>query len=80
MILSQYDEDLCWSLYCAYASNPLAELGSFEEFLNKYKTKSTKTETETKTEPGMNSQQMKRQLDNATAILSGFKPPMKGGG
>lgn len=79
MILSQYDEDLCWSLYCAYASNPLAELGSFEEFLNKYRT-STQTRNKDNAEPGMNNQQMKRQLDNATAILSGFKPPMKGGG
>lgn len=79
MILSQYDEDLCWSLYCAYASNPLAELGSFEEFLNKYRT-SAQTRNKDNAEPGMNSQQMKRQLDNATAILSGFKPPMKGGG
>lgn len=79
MILSRYDEDLCWSLYCAYASNPLAELGSFEEFLSKYHT-STQTRNKDNAELGMNSQQMKRQLDNATAILSGFKPPMKGGG
>jgi hypothetical protein len=77
-ILNQYDEDKRWSLYLASVANPFTEQQTFNEFLEK--SKAPKAVTSKKIEPGLNEQQMKKQLDGANKILSGFVPPMKGGG
>lgn len=66
-ILSQNEEDKCWSLYLAAVSNPMAEVGSFDEFMKNSK-------------PKKNSLQIKRvdlktQVMKAEKLLSGFIPP-----
>lgn len=72
-ILSQYDEDMSWSLYCAFVANSFSNVGSFDDFL-----KNCKTPVE-QNEQVMNGQQIRKQLDKADKLLSGFVPPAEGG-
>jgi hypothetical protein len=67
-----------WSLYLASVANPFTEQLTFNEFLEK--SKAPKAVTSNKVEEGLNERQIKKQLDGANKILSGFVPPMKGGG
>lgn len=66
-ILSQSEEDRCWSLYLAIVSNPFAEAGSFDDFMKKNKPKKAK--------PQIKKFDSKMQVMKAQKILSGFKPP-----
>lgn len=75
-ILNQHDEDMCWSLYCASAANPLSDTGSFEEFLKKFKTSTTKDNRQYG--EGVDNGQMEKQLNKADEMLKGFAPPIKG--
>lgn len=63
---------MCWSLYCASVANSFSNAGSFEDFLKKCKTPVERNEQE------LNSIQIKKQLDKADRLLSGFVPPVKG--
>lgn len=71
--MSQYDEDMCWSLYCASVADSFSDTGSFEDFLKKLKTPTERNGQE------LDSKQIQKQLDNADKLLSGFVPPTKGG-
>lgn len=77
-ILSQNDEDRCWSLYLASVSNPLTEEITFNDFLKKLRTPVSKVQKEV--EQGLNDKQMKAQLEKATKLLNGFIPPSERGG
>lgn len=77
-ILSQYDEDRCWSLYLASVSNPFTEEMTFDDFLKKTRTPVSKVQKEV--EQGLNEKQMEVQLEKATKLLSGFIPPSERGG
>ena len=72
-ILSQNDEDMCWTLYFASVANSLSNAGSFEDFLKKSKTPIEQNEQE------LSSRQIQKQLDKADQLLSGFTPSVKEG-
>ena len=71
-ILSQSEEEKCWSLYLAVVSNPFAEAGSFDDFMKKNKQK--------KAEPQIKKFDSKMQIMKAQKILSVFKPLQDRGG
>lgn len=72
-ILSQSEEEKCWSLYLAVVSNPFAEAVSFDEFMKKTKPKKAKADLKNFTKKS----EIEKQVFKATKILSGFKPPQK---
>lgn len=76
-ILSQHDEDRCWSLYLSTVANPFSETTTFEEFLKKARTPVQNSSKEI--EQSLNEKQMEKQLEKATKLLNGFVP-MTGGG
>ena len=79
-ILNQDNEDKQWDLYCAITSNPFAEdIGSFEEFKQRFNNSASSGEKTEQTEQVMNGEQIKSQVEKANKILNGFVPPMKGG-
>ncbi len=75
-ILSQQDEDKCWSLYLACIANPLTEEVTFEDFLKKC----TKKRPEpAKQDKQKKKQDPKKQVLAAERLLKSFIPPKKGG-
>lgn len=80
-ILSQQDEEKCWSLYLSCVANPFSEEITFEDFLKKYGTKTEPTEQKLNKKGNkpkkMNLQQ---QVLKAEKLLNGFVPPGKKGG
>lgn len=76
--MGQENEDKLWNLYCAITANAFADkVGSFEDF--KQRTMSTPQKHE-RSEPETGKVQIKKQIEKANKILSGFAPPAKGGG
>ena len=69
-ILSQNEEELCWSLYLAAVSNPVVEVGSFDEFMKNSKPKKTSRQ--------IKRVDLKTQVMKAEKMLSGFIPPSRG--
>lgn len=81
MILEKNVEEQQWNLYCAISANALADdIGSFDEFRNKLNHPTNAVPTVEQTEPTLNRSQMDLQVEKANKLLSGFIPPMKGGG
>lgn len=75
--MEQDNEDKQWNLYCAITANAFADdVGNFEEFKQKF---GEKKENE-QTEPTLNNNQIKMQLEKSNKILQGFVPSVKGGG
>ena len=72
-ILSQHDEDMCWSLYCASVANSFSNAGSFEDFLKRSKAPIEQNEQE------LSGSQIQEQLDKADKLLNSFTPSVKGG-
>lgn len=70
-ILSQNEEDKCWSLYLAAVSNPASEVGSFADFMNRIKPVNIKQLVK-KPVARFDS---KSQIIKAEKILKNFKPP-----
>lgn len=82
MILEQNDEEHQWNLYCAVSANAFAgDIGTFDEFRYKLNHPQRKEMDKTEqSEPSMNKSQIMLQVEKSKKLLSGFVPPMKGGG
>lgn len=80
-ILSQYDEDKCWSLYLSCLANPFSEQQSqtFKEFMNSFESKNEPVKTGTPRKIGLTKSEVLKQVDEANKILDGFTPPEKKG-
>ena len=80
-MLEQDDQDRQWDLYCAITANPLTDdVGSFEEFKQRFSGADRKNQKPERTEPAMNNVQINLQVEKANKILNGFAPPLEGGG
>lgn len=70
-ILSQNEEDKCWSLYLAAVSNPAVEVGTFVEFMKRINPQ----QREKAVKKPIVRFDAKAQIRKAEKILKNFKPP-----